>query len=88
MTAQQGWHCLQRSKGTTPNQHCSLTWPPCLQANFELDYITDECPHKHDLGLSVPNEFLFLAPDTLVIGVFRCAPPLQPCQGAYVLCRA
>ena len=43
----------------------------CLQANFELEYRTDACPHKHDLGMSVPNEFMFLPSDTLVIGVFR-----------------
>ena len=43
-----------------------------MQANFELEYRTDACPHKHDLGMSVPNEFLFLPSNTLVIGVFRC----------------
>ena len=39
--------------------------------NFDLEYTTSACPHKHDLGLSVPNEFAVLPPDTMVVAVFR-----------------
>lgn len=41
--------------------------------NFEVEYVTDECPHKHDLALSVPNEFMLLPSNVLVVAVFRLA---------------
>ena len=42
-----------------------------MQVNFELQYTTSACPHKHDLRLSVPNEFMVLPPDTMVVAIFR-----------------
>lgn len=42
-----------------------------VQANFRLDYLPAKCPHKHDLGMSMPNEFTFLPADVLVVAVFR-----------------
>jgi hypothetical protein len=51
---------------------CDKVLGSCLQANFHLEYDTAQCPHKHDLGMSVPNEFSFLPAGVLVVGVFRC----------------
>jgi len=46
-----------------------------IQANFYLASDPARCPHKHDLNMTVPNEFLFPAPTVLVVAVFRCARP-------------
>lgn len=43
-----------------------------LHANFLLEENPAQCPHKHDLKLTVPNEFSGLAEDTLVVSVVRC----------------
>lgn len=51
-----------------------------MQVNFDLEYTTSACPHKHDLGLSVPNEFAVLPPDTMVVAVFRWAHLPLPLQ--------
>ena len=54
------------------------------QVNFDLEYTTSACPHKHDLGLSVPNEFVVLPPDTMVVAVFRWGlSALQPCKQSH-----
>ena len=55
-----------------PSCGCDKVLGFCLQANFHLEYDTAQCPHKHDLGMSVPNEFSFLPAGVLVVGVFRC----------------
>ncbi|KAK9843701.1 hypothetical protein WJX81_002991 [Elliptochloris bilobata] len=44
-----------------------------IEVNFELDGDPARCPHKHDLNLTVPNEFLFPASNVLVVAVFRNA---------------
>lgn len=49
-----------------------------IQLNFELDGDPARCPHKHDLNLTVPNEFLFPAPNVLVVAVFRCVAGAKP----------
>ena len=46
-----------------------------IQVNFDLVGDPARCPHKHDLNLTVPNEFLFPGPHVLVVGVFRCTAP-------------
>ena len=51
-----------------------------VQVNFDLAYTTAACPHKHDLSLSIPNEFVVLPPDTMVVAVFRwglCCPDVM-----------
>ena len=67
-----------------------------VQVNFDLEYLPSACPHKHDLGLSVPSEFMVLPPDTMVVAVFRwtpcthshdaprCAEPCQQPEGYLV----
>jgi len=50
-----------------------------IQANFYLASDPARCPHKHDLNMTVPNEFLFPAPTVLVVAVLRRArPSCQP----------
>ena len=61
------WVCMISSQLDA----CSLEERAAVQVNFNLEYTTSSCPHKHDLGLSIPNEFMVLPPDTMVVAVFR-----------------
>lgn len=60
--------CMYSERNSGSNWVSSL-----IEANFQLKYEPSECPHKHDLGMSVPNEFSFLPPNILVVAVFRNA---------------
>ncbi|BDA47078.1 hypothetical protein COCOBI_09-5330 [Coccomyxa sp. Obi] len=60
--------CMYSERNSGSNWVSSL-----IEANFQLKYDPSECPHKHDLGMSVPNEFSFLPANVLVVAVFRNA---------------
>ncbi len=62
--------CMYSERNSGSNWVHSL-----IQANFYLASDPARCPHKHDLNMTVPNEFLFPAPTVLVVAVFRRARP-------------